>query len=345
MRTLTRSAVFLSMAFLLVGGFAFAEAPSAKISTSLSSESGDAGLTTQSSASATSTTVSVDASTGSYFRKSTVRLGYDQINPDYGRYLLTDRSGNITPLSNTYSATESVARAAVDYYIKDVTLSIDGAQTASTTPFTGYTAKFTAAYTNYLLGAKYAVAVSRADHDLPLSYFVNPDTFQTELRPSRNLEDRVALSWEQILNEKSKTKLEIFSAERPESRPPCMGGEASIGYALTDYSALLGKIGIAHESRGAILYDDRGYFDATWAQIEYRIEPSYRWTLSAIFDTILESETARGIYPDQSIGTDSIAIQARTRGKGWELGLKTLGSLANTGYESLQFGVDLAWQI
>jgi len=339
MRTLALLIVFV---FSLA---AHAEAPSAKISTSVSAESGDAGLTTESSTSASTITVSVDASTGTHFHTVTYRLGYDEITPDYSRYLVTDRSGNVTSLSDQYSTPESVARAGVDYYVKDFSFSIDGSQTASDTPFPGYMGKFTSAYTNYAAGAKYSLQFSRSDHELPLSYFVNPDTFQTELRPSRNLEDRESAAWEQILSERAKAKLEGFTAQRPESRPPYVGAEGSIGFALTDTTALLGKIGIAHEIRGTILYDDRGYFDASWAQLEYRIEPSYRWSVSTLFDTILESETPRGYFPEQKIGTDTLAVQARTRGKNWELGVKALGSLANTGYQDFQLGMDLSWQI
>ena len=322
-----------------------AESPSARVTTSILSESGSTGISTARVASATMNRLSVDASTGSLYSFSTFRLGFDRINPDYSRYLITEKNGKITELSKSYFGTEFVARSGVDLFFKKLSFSLDGSTTTGRTPFPGSMAKVSSSFEEYLTGSKYSIEISRSDYLIPESYYIDPDNFQSKRMPTRNLVNRLVVSWEQIMSERTKAKVEIFGVSRPKNRPPFGGAEASLGWANTIYSSIIGKLGIAHEQRSSPLFDNAGYFDGTWAQIEYRLEPSYNWSLSGILGTILERESPRGIVLNQKIGTDSVEFLARTRGKSWEIGIKGLGSFSNTGYQSFQFGGDFTWQI
>ena len=337
---------FLGVALVFSGCFAWAEQPTVKLSSSLGSESGNAGLTTTDSASAVTKISSVDVNSGTLMGSAILRTGVDVVSPDYSRNLVTDYHGNSHPLSGDYSHLESRLRAGLDFYRGPISFNVDGSETLNSTPYPGSSAKLVTSYEDHVNGSRYAIGLSRMDYSAgPASYYINPDTLTTQQRPARNLDDRLSASYQQILAERLKSKIEIFSGEKPDSRPPYRGGEISLAFALGDESALIGKTGGAHEDRNSALYDDRGYFDALWSQLEYRLEPNYHWSLSATVGSILEMETARGTLASQQVGTDSIGLSALTRGRSWELGIKALASFSNTGYQSALITGDFTWQI
>jgi len=325
---------------------AHGEAPSFRMTTNVHDESGTAGLITTTSPSSSSTlTTSLDGTSGSLTRNLSVRFGLDHINPDYSRYLILDRSGSATPLANSFNAPENVGRFGVDFTAQRLTLSVDGAQTISETPFPGGSVGLMGTYDSYEKGARYSLNLTRSDYSAPLSYFDAPETFQTLPRPTRLLEDRLTVAWEQVLTEMLKSRIETFVADHPQNQPSVVGGEAALAFALDGKSALIGKLGSAHQLQNTQIFDDRGYLDATWMQIEYRLEPAFRWALSAGAGTVYETESARGRFPYQRIGTDTLSIGARTREKMFEIGITALGAFSNTGYQSIQVGGDLLWQI
>ena len=330
---------------VLVGGFALAEPPSSRFTSVFKTETGTTGLASSDVSMISTRTSSVDLDSGSWLSTAQFRCGFDRVDPDYSRYLITEKNGTVHALSTQYRGSESVLRAGVDIYLKDYSFSFEGSNTQSAAPFPGSNAKLSVAFESPVYGSKYSVGFARQDHRTPLSFFVDPDTFQTRLRPERSLENRLSAAVEQILSEDAKLKAEIFAADRPESRPSTQGLDLSSAVAVNSRSSVVLKVGGAHETRSASLLDERGYLDATWGQAEYRLEPSYRWSISGVVGTILETESARGRFSFQKVGTDSIGFETRTRGRAWEFGVKALGSFANTGYQSIEFSGDLAWQI
>lgn len=336
-----RALIFL----LAVSGPAWAEAPSARFTSGWKSEAGSTGLSTANAEASSTLTNSVDVSSGSKIRNFTLRLGLDRASRDYGRYLITDSQGGSAPLSRTFSAPEYLFRPGLDLYAGNYLLGLDAAKTLGSTPFPGDSLKVRGNFEERALGAKLFAAYARSDLRAPASYFVDPDSFASRLRPTRLLTHRGSLGWEQVLGERWKGRLEGFAGFRPGSRPSHRGLSAGLAYALTDRLALFTKVGGAREVRGSTLYEDRGYFDAYWAKAELRFEPSYRWSLGASAGTVLETETARGRVARQKVGTDSLGLNASLLGSFWQLGMNALGQFSNTGYHSLGLGGNFTWQL
>jgi hypothetical protein len=328
----------LVLFFILSSTYALAAPPSATIRSSVKNESGSTGLTNTNSSSSATMVTSLDADSGSYLNGASLRFGVDRSKSDYRRYVLTDRAGTQSDLSQQFSAAEHTLRLGSSLYLKQTSLALDAAKTAGPTPFPGGSLTGTLSQEFLTSGSKLAITVLHSDHQSPSSYYIDPDTFSTKLRPKRLLENRGQFSVEQILSEKTKLRLAVFLADKPESRPLERGGEFGLAHALGDSSALVGTLGLAREKKSDLLPDDRGYLGASWADLEFRLQPTYHIDLSAKIGTILETETARGRLPQHKVGTDTLGLSGKYRGSFGEAGLTALGARSNTGYQALSFG-------
>lgn len=334
-----------TLVFLFLPLSVFGAPPTSKFSASYKAESGSTGLGDSNASRSTTKITSVDLSTGSIYPKGQVRVGLDSTNADYSRYLTTDRAGTSTPLSRNFQGTEYNLRGGVDAYSKAGSVSVEGAKTMGPTPFPGFFAKSNYSYDVYGWGSRFSASYLRSIKKLPASYFVDPDSLQPKLRPSTTIEKRAEVSWEQILSEIAKSRLNFYLSQKPASRPTLRGAEISLALALKEDQALVGKFGGSKETRNAPLFDDRGYFSAAWAQLEWRFQPSYRWNFAFQMGTILEMETARGRIPYRKVGTDSMGAEVRHVESRWEIGFHAVGSSANTGYKSLQSSGEFIWKL
>lgn len=338
MRTL-----MLSFAVFSSPCVALAAAPQAKISTQVKSERGATGASTAGVASASTVTMSTDLNSGSALGALALRAGYDRIQPARERTLLTDRQGNVRPLSELYNGPEHSARAGLDVNLPGASISLDGSQTMGRTAYPGHTAALQSSFDRYETGTRVLAGLSRSDFASPRSYFVDPDTFRTRERPGRLLEEQAELGVEQILSERMKGRVQVSYARRPDRRPPKRGLEGSVAWAFHDDKSLVATVGSARELRSSALHDDRGYLDATWFQAEVRWEPAYAWRVFGRVGTIFETESPRGRLARQRVGTDSLGAEVRRAGGRIEFGVSSLAAFSNNGYRALQIGGNLTW--
>lgn len=342
MRSLIVISPLMMLSFSLVAG---AAAPSAAFRTSAKSEKGSTGLVDTNANASIGLVSSVDLQSGTYFRNLDFRVGFERTKADYNRYLLTDRLGNQTELAKSFDRPEHAVRIGASAFLGQTTLLLDGSKTMGQSPFRGYAGTFGLNHELLGSGTKFLFTLSRSDYAAPASYYIDPDNFATRKRPERNLENRASVGAEQIFSETTKARIKVFAADKTNARPLQRGAEIGLAKAVSDSASLIGTLGLAREKRSDPLLDDRGFFGANWAQIEFRLQPSYRWEFAAKLGTILETESARGRLPKRRVGTDSLGLSAKTQWKFGEISANALGALSNTGYSAYTFGGNFTWYL
>ncbi len=338
-----RPLILGTMIFAALGSFAQGAAPSLRLGTSVSSERGSTGASTEGVAEASTLTTRTDLNSGSALGAVSLRMGYDRLQPAYERVVLTDRQGISRPLSALHSGPENSLRGGLDLTLPAFTISLDGSHTVGRSAYPGHSASLKGAYDRYATGTRYLAEVSRSDFSSPSSFFVDPDTFRTRERPGRLLESQAKLGVEQVLSERLRTRIQALYALRPDRAPPKAGLEASLAWAFHDDKAIVTTLGSNRELRSGAFYSDRGYLDATWLQAELRWEPSYAWRVYGRVGTLLETESPRGRLALQRVGTDSLGLELRRTAGSFELGLNSLAAFSNSGYRNLLLGGNIAW--
>lgn len=346
MRTLKASINPYLPFVILASMAAHAEAPSSKLSYAYKNESGTTGIdSAQGAGNSETNSMRVDFSTGSRLGRMRARANLERVNSDYSRTILTNREGATTVLADLFRRPEQNAGLGVDMLLPALTLTLEGTSSISETPFPTKSARFGMDKMLVSMGARVSASISAYEQEQPVNYYVDPDSLQPTARTTRVLEQRADLRYEQILGVRWKARSQFAFAKRPRDRPNRYSVEERLAYALGDESAVHITVGGATESRAQALQDDRGYFNAVWWQAEIRRDFINGFNLSGAFGTVVETESARGRIPRQTVGTDVVAISANYHKGRIDFGLNSQLQFSNTNYRNYQLGGNFLWEI
>jgi hypothetical protein len=267
------------------------------------------------------------------------------IQRDLTSYLITEADGTEVALSSLYSGWEQSLSLGFDRNIQNYTLSLDLASSTTQTPLAQQQAAIKIQHTSFLKGATLTLSHTQAEQIRPLSYYVDPDTFESKAQATSLNPKVTRLVYDQIISEMSKASVYLVYGERPEDRPPHFGLGGRGAYSFKDGWALHGGMELLTENRQVSLNDSRGYLDLLVFDIGIAIEANYNWTLSANIGTSVESETARGVTPQQIVGSDSFDLLVEYRKSRILLFLQARLQESNTKYQSTQIAGGATWEI
>lgn len=327
----------------LLGSLARAEAPKARLSSSIREDRGstspflDRSLNTH--------IVSFDFSTGSYFADSVFRFGFDQLKNDYSSFEFGGKTAVPLRLSDSYDGREKSFRIGADYFYQVLKLNYEGLRSFDQGPFSGHSGQLLIEYKNQASGTEYFILLGESNQRVPEYYFKDLLALKTLQSPLRNREIRYQVGFEQILSEISKFRGELQITDKLTNRSEVASSEIAYAQALSDSQSVIAKTGAAVESEKVPEAAERGRLSAQWLSVEHRFQPNHRWSYSTQIVSLLETESERGALISQKVGTDSLGLQISYLFKKWQFGFELVGSRSNTEYQSLQMTGDLSWQI
>lgn len=336
----------LVIALLLLPRVAFAEPPAFNVASSFFSAKGQALVTTaQQANSLSSQTHEVSASTGLVKNKYRVRLKSSQIKRDVTNYFYTDRFGEVVSLSDSFSGEESAIGGGVDLVNGKFTFSVDGVGTVTESPLAATSVVGKVSYSSYDRGTDLSLEFLQQRLSRPESFFRNAETNFSDSVPESLQRQEARLVWGQLLNENLKISSHLVGGKRIQEERTNLGAGIRALQAVSDATSLFASTERRQDIKGTLPEDNRGYFDLTAFEFGIAHEVNYNLLVKIIAGTTVEHESARGVAPRQTVGTDGYAAGLDYRRGRLAAQLFTKVEQSNTGYKAYQVTGGVTWEI
>lgn len=225
------------------------------------------------------------------YRFFTLQLDASLNKNDYTTYLVGDRSGTETPLSDAFDSAEYSAGATLTFQKGADSLVAGYSRSLGESPFTYTSFNFGYDRSLFYATSKVGLAYFSQATAQPGSFFINRE-FQNVARPLQLNARRFEFRFEQIFTSWYKARARVFRGERPEDRPHHFGGELRQAIAPFDNLFLQLHTGYQREAVSTALKNERGRFTVTWGELQIRYQPIYDLTLTLSGGISLEKNTS-----------------------------------------------------
>ena len=273
-----------------------------------------------------------------------LRMAATRAKNDYSNYILRDRFGRETFLSESFSSSENNLEAGLDFARGPHLAAITHSRSVGATPFPYHSNNISYSISPWNGSTQFGLGFSSSRQEQPANFYIDPRDFRNRVRPRSLTSQREDLFYEQTITEKLKSRATIFRGNRFEDRPTHFGGELRLAYALLDNLALRLDSGLLRERRNETLRDDRGYFSARWAELQAGYEPFLDLIFTIAIGTTIEHEDRPWDKVRRQVGSDSLGLKTSYRQANWLASLSANATRTNTSYRNRALSGDFTWE-
>ncbi len=313
--------------------------------TSASQKGQTTSLVTDQASEIDATSTNLKYSSGLLKNAYRLRLDFTQAKQDLSDYLIRDKNGSTTALSESFDGSYSSFNLGQDIVYKDFSLGFDYGQTLTATPLKMSQWGVTLGYQNYAYGMNFTYNLNYKKSSRPLSYISSPETFLGEELATQTDKVDHTLNYDQLLNEYMKTSLSLKESQIRQDRPKNYGARAQLYLAPTLDLGLSLAYEKTVEQKTFLPKDGTGFYQLDSYEVGIAYEFFYRYLVTLNYALVIEEESARGNTPERTIGTDALSLKAEMDYKQFLPYLRAAYEKSNSGRVAQNFAGGLSWEI
>lgn len=236
-----------------------------------------------------------------------LNLALTQIHQDLSNRNITLKSKNEIPLSTLDSGIRQTLMTGVEFSTGRHLGVLSTTQDLKKSLFTGKTFSLDQAVQFHSGATQLNLTLLHSEQNQPLSFFIDPGTFESKERLTSIKVNQISIGVEQIWTDIFKTKITSDYKRTENFRPNQYSLKIQQAIAIGQFWTWKSELGSAIENRSEPLKDDRGYFQSVWLDQEC----SYEWKLDSFirfgWSTLDENEFDPRRNRETFLGTDEIA--------------------------------------
>lgn len=226
-----------------------------------------------------------------FAHNTSLTAGIEMVEPDYAGVLLERKDGTSYSLKDLNPRqTEFNGRLGFQVYIPNASIGLNASAPLTQSPYASRSLGLQVQREFFEKATILTVAASWSEANAPEDYWTDYD-FQIHARPGLTHSHAVTASWEQVVSERLRTKVALFTGQKWEERPRHVGVEAQARYAMKDNLFVGAKLFFLDEDKSAVLQNERGAFTVGSATISVMAEPVYDLSVHLAYSFGLERET------------------------------------------------------